>query len=124
MRPHKLPIWVWGRGFGAGGTGFQPVGPWPPPPTNSTVPLTVAFQADPLDKTHEPFIFKGRLGDRLTAGLQTLDLPIKVRILVPQPQASRYLSSYSPVAQLVERVAVNHLVGGSNPSRGATHITP
>ncbi len=28
---------------------------------------------------------KVQLGDRLTAGLQTLDLPIKVRILVPQP---------------------------------------
>jgi hypothetical protein len=27
------------------------------------------------------------LGDRLTAGLQTLDLPIQVRILVPQPAA-------------------------------------
>ena len=27
------------------------------------------------------------LGDRLTAGLQTLDLPIQVRILVPQPIA-------------------------------------
>jgi hypothetical protein len=27
--------------------------------------------------------------------------------------------TYSPVAQLVERVAVNHLVGGSSPSRGA-----
>ena len=26
---------------------------------------------------------------------------------------------YSPVAQLVEQVAVNHLVGGSSPSRGA-----
>gem|GEM_PF-5627146 len=26
----------------------------------------------------------------------------------------------SPVAQSVERVAVNHLVGGSSPSRGAT----
>ncbi len=26
-----------------------------------------------------------RLGDRPTAGLQTLDLPIEVRILVPQP---------------------------------------
>ena len=28
----------------------------------------------------------------------------------------------SPVAQLVERVAVNHLVGGSSPSRGAIII--
>ena len=56
------------------------------------------------------------LGDRLTAGLQTLDLPIQVRILVPQPAA------HSPVAQLVERVAVNHLVGGSSPSRGARKI--
>ncbi len=28
-------------------------------------------------------------------------------------------SQYSPVAQQVERVAVNHLVGGSSPSRGA-----
>jgi hypothetical protein len=28
--------------------------------------------------------------------------------------------SYSPVAQLVERVAVNHLVGSSSLSRGAT----
>lgn len=27
--------------------------------------------------------------------------------------------SSSPVAQLVEQVAVNHRVGGSNPSRGA-----
>jgi|YNPNPStandDraft_1061719.scaffolds.fasta_scaffold00861_6 hypothetical protein len=27
--------------------------------------------------------------------------------------------SFSPVAQQVERVAVNHLVGGSSPSRGA-----
>ena len=27
---------------------------------------------------------------------------------------------YSPVAQLVEQVAVNHWVGGSSPSRGAT----
>ena len=26
----------------------------------------------------------------------------------------------SPVAQLVERVTVNHQVGGSSPSRGAT----
>ncbi len=26
---------------------------------------------------------------------------------------------FSPVAQLVEQVAVNHLVGGSSPSRGA-----
>ena len=29
----------------------------------------------------------------------------------------------SPVAQLVERVAVNHLVGGSSPSRGAKNQT-
>ena len=29
---------------------------------------------------------------------------------------------YSPVAQLVEQVAVNHLVGGSSPSRGANKI--
>ena len=28
----------------------------------------------------------------------------------------------SPVAQLVEQVAVNHLVGGSSPSRGANKI--
>ena len=28
-------------------------------------------------------------------------------------------SPHSPVAQLVEQVAVNHLVGGSSPSRGA-----
>jgi hypothetical protein len=27
--------------------------------------------------------------------------------------------NHSPVAQSVERVAVNHLVGGSSPSRGA-----
>jgi hypothetical protein len=26
---------------------------------------------------------------------------------------------YSPIAQLVEQVAVNHLVVGSNPARGA-----
>ena len=32
------------------------------------------------------------------------------------PASSRH---HSPVAQLVERVAVNHLVGGSSPSRGA-----
>ncbi len=31
-------------------------------------------------------------------------------------------SHYSPVAQLVERVAVNHLVGGSSPSGGANYI--
>ena len=30
----------------------------------------------------------------------------------------------SPVAQLVERVAVNHLVGSSSLSRGATKIKP
>jgi hypothetical protein len=60
------------------------------------------------------------LGDRLTAGLQPLELPIKVRILVPQPTSESYpVFTYSPVAQLVERVAVNHLVGGSSPSRGA-----
>ncbi len=29
---------------------------------------------------------------------------------------------YSPVAQLVEQVAVNHPVGGSSPSRGANKI--
>ena len=29
---------------------------------------------------------------------------------------------YSPVAQLVEQVAVNHLVGGSSPSRGASEF--
>lgn len=32
------------------------------------------------------------------------------------------LKGYSPVAQLAERVTVNHLVGGSNPSRGAKHF--
>ena len=31
-------------------------------------------------------------------------------------------SHYSPVAQLVERVAVNHLVGGSSPSGGANYF--
>ena len=29
---------------------------------------------------------------------------------------------YSPVAQLVEQVTVNHWVGGSSPSRGANKI--
>lgn len=29
---------------------------------------------------------------------------------------------YSPVAQSVEQVAVNHWVGGSSPSRGANQI--
>jgi hypothetical protein len=28
-------------------------------------------------------------------------------------------SNYSPIAQSVEQVAVNHLVDGSSPSRGA-----
>ena len=32
------------------------------------------------------------------------------------------LSLCSSVAQLVERVAVNHLVGGSSPSRGAIFV--
>jgi hypothetical protein len=32
------------------------------------------------------------------------------------------LKIFSPVAQQVERVAVNHLVGGSSPSRGAISI--
>ena len=31
---------------------------------------------------------------------------------------------HSPVAQLVERVTVNHLVGGSSPSRGANGVAP
>ena len=31
---------------------------------------------------------------------------------------------YSPIAQSVEQVAVNHWVGGSSPSRGATLISP
>ena len=29
--------------------------------------------------------------------------------------------NYSSVAQLVERMAVNHKVAGSNPARGAKH---
>ena len=33
-------------------------------------------------------------------------------------------TGYSPVAQQVERVAVNHLVGGSSPSRGARKKSP
>ena len=32
------------------------------------------------------------------------------------------MSSYSSVAQLVEQAAVNRLVGGSSPSRGAIYI--
>ena len=34
--------------------------------------------------------------------------------------ANHSLELRSSVAQLVERVAVNHLVGGSSPSRGAS----
>ena len=37
---------------------------------------------------------------------------------MPVPSFSP-VTGYSPVAQQVERVAVNHLVGGSSPSRGA-----
>jgi hypothetical protein len=33
---------------------------------------------------------------------------------------NRRKNEHSSVAQLVEQVAVNHLVGGSNPSRGAS----
>ena len=39
-----------------------------------------------------------------------------------QPQSDYnlyYEQIYSPVAQLVEQVAVNHLVAGSSPARGA-----
>ena len=32
------------------------------------------------------------------------------------------VTDYSPVAQLVERVTVNHQVGGSSPSRGAIFL--
>ena len=42
---------------------------------------------------------------------------------------NRRIPVHSPVAQLVEQVAVNHRVGGSSPSRGAffgrnVHIKP
>ena len=41
-------------------------------------------------------------------------------VLLTIQRAQRIIdTSPSPVAQLVEQVAVNHRVGGSNPSRGA-----
>ena len=48
-----------------------------------------AYPPSPLTNRRRLRIKILRLGDRLTAGLQTLDLPIKVRILVPQPESRK-----------------------------------
>ena len=43
-----------------------------------------------------------------------IDLPVRFCYII--------MTVCSPVAQLVEQVAVNHPVGGSSPSRGASKI--
>ena len=48
----------------------------------------------------------------------------ELKCLSPEVSGINHLviGNYSSVAQLVEQVAVNHLVGGSSPSRGANKI--
>ena len=42
----------------------------------------------------------------------------------PGPHLYDWVSTYSPIAQLVERLTVNQLVPGSSPGRGAKFEKP